>query len=321
MSTPIPPFSSLPLVKSGPHHNAWGLYGPNDQLGTLNRLTDFIVARAASEIRTGTRVNLDWPLDAQADLPFFGRQSFEQKAYQKAPRIVNDDVWTFNTQSSSQWDGFRHFGYQKEQVFYNGVTLDEIHGRNGVKKTNNLGIGAWAEKGIVGRGILLDYHSWRLKNGLAHNAFETHSISAATLRQVAADQGTQIHHGDILLVRTGYLHAYSQLSRAQIESLRQKQPLTFTGVEQSDEMMEFMWTNFSACAADHPSWEAWPTQKEYHLHEVMLAGWGMPIGELFDLEALARECEKEGRWSFFLVSKVNFVPGGVASPPNCVAIF
>lgn len=50
--------------------------------------------------------------------------------YQKPPRIVNDDVWTFNTQSSSQWDGLRHFGYQKEKVFYNGVTLDDIHGEH-----------------------------------------------------------------------------------------------------------------------------------------------------------------------------------------------
>jgi len=59
-----------------------------------------------------------------------GRQLFHKNVYQKPPRIVNDDVWTFNSQSSSQWDGLRHFGYQKEKVFYNGVTLDDIHGEN-----------------------------------------------------------------------------------------------------------------------------------------------------------------------------------------------
>ena len=296
-------------------------YGKDDQLGTLNRLTDDVVKAAASEIQTGTRINLDWPLDAQADVPFFGRQSFEKNVYQKPPRIVNDDVWTFNTQSSSQWDGLRHFGYQKEAVFYNGVTLDEIHGRNGVTKTNNNGIGAWAEQGIVGRGILLDYHEWRLKNGIQHNAFETGSIPAATLKQIAKDQGVEIKFGDILILRSGYLDAYNKLSKDEIEVMRGKQPLTFTGVEQSDEMMEFMWSNFSACAADHPSWEAWPTQKDYALHEVMLAGWGMPIGELFDLEKLAAHCKSTGRYSFFVVSKPVYVPGGVASPPNIVAIF
>lgn len=47
------------------------------------------------------RISLNWPLDAQSK-PGFGRQVFHKNVYQKAPRIVNDDVWTFNTQSSSQ---------------------------------------------------------------------------------------------------------------------------------------------------------------------------------------------------------------------------
>lgn len=87
-------------------------YGADDELGTLNRLSDEVVQAAVKEVTTGVRINLDWPLDAQADLPFFGRQQFHKEVYQKPPRIVNDDVWTFNTQSSSQWDGLRHFAYQ-----------------------------------------------------------------------------------------------------------------------------------------------------------------------------------------------------------------
>ena len=47
------------------------------------------------------RISLNWPLDAQSK-PGFGRQVLHKNVYQKAPRIVNDDVWTFNTQSSSQ---------------------------------------------------------------------------------------------------------------------------------------------------------------------------------------------------------------------------
>ena len=52
-----------------------------------------------------------------------------------------------------------------------------------------------------------------------------------------------------------------------------------------------------------------------------MAGWGCPIGELFDLEKLSEHCAKEKRWSFFVVSEVCNVPGGVASPPNILAIF
>ncbi|KAK6436220.1 hypothetical protein LTR95_007588 [Oleoguttula sp. CCFEE 5521] len=318
----VPKFSELPLDKNGPHHNAWGLYGPKDELGTLNRLTKEIVASAASLIKTGDRVSLNWPLDAQGDLPFFGRQEFHKEIIHKAPRVVNDDVWTFNTQSSSQWDGFRHFGYQKEAVFYNGVTIDNIHGTNGKPKTTQNGIHAWSEKGIVGRGILLDYHSWRLANNRSHDAFKTSSITVSDLRAVAKAQGTEINFGDILFVRSGYMAAYNALSRSEISALRDRHPKPqFAGVEQSEEMLEFMWSNFSACAGDHPSWEAWPTQQEWSCHEVMLGGWGMPIGELFDLEKVGEMCKKEGRWEFFLTSEVCNVPGGVASPPNALAIF
>jgi hypothetical protein len=52
-------FDALPLDKSGPHGNAWGLWGPDDQLGTLNHLVDGRVRQAAREcIQTGLRISL-----------------------------------------------------------------------------------------------------------------------------------------------------------------------------------------------------------------------------------------------------------------------
>lgn len=52
----IPSFDSLPLREGDPHHSAWGLYGDDDELGTLNRLTDERVAAAAkNEIKKGIR--------------------------------------------------------------------------------------------------------------------------------------------------------------------------------------------------------------------------------------------------------------------------
>jgi hypothetical protein len=128
----IPDFDSLPLNKNDPHHSAWGLYGPNDELGTLNRLTDERVAAAAkTEIRKGVRVSLNWPLNAQPDRAFFERKVFHSELLTKHPFYGNDDIWTFNSQCSSQWDGLRHFGYQKAGKFYNGVTMEDIHGEGG----------------------------------------------------------------------------------------------------------------------------------------------------------------------------------------------
>lgn len=57
----FPPFKDLPLDKNGPRGNAWGRWGPDDQLGTLNLLTDDIVASAAKEnIITGQRISLKY---------------------------------------------------------------------------------------------------------------------------------------------------------------------------------------------------------------------------------------------------------------------
>ena len=60
--------------------------------------------------------------------------------------------------------------------------------------------------------------------------------------------------------------------------------------------------------------------KAFLFHHIFLGGWGMSIGELFDLRQLALECERLGRWTFLLTSMPLYVPGGIASPPNAQAI-
>lgn len=278
-------------------------YGKEDQLGFLNRLTDDTVKSAASEIKTGTRISLNWPLDAQGDLPFFGRQVFHQNLYAKPPRVVNDDVWTFNTQSSSQWDGLRHFAYQSTGQFYNGVTQNQIHDSEHKSCVN--GIGAWSEKGIVGRGILLDYERWRSETQphLTHNAFKPGSIPLKDLIAVLEWQKVTPKFGDILLIRSGYMAQYAQKSRSELERLSKIVPPTFFGVEQSEDTLKWIWENFSAVAGDQPSFECWPSTKGWLMHEVLLSGWGCPIGELFDLEALSKQCKELQRYTFFVASE------------------
>jgi hypothetical protein len=108
------------------------------------------------------------------------------------------------------------------------------------------------------------------------------------------------------------MKAFNETPAEQISTFQDVQPPPFTGVEQSEEILRWIWENFSAVAGDQPSFECWPSQKPYQLHEVLLAGWGCPIGELFDLEKVAEHCQKVKRWSFFVTSEVCNVPGGVA---------
>ena len=123
--TPIPSFDSLPLQRSGPHGNAWGLFGEKDELGMLNLLTPETIREAAKEIIDGVRVSTDWPLNSMSP-PCFGRPMLCHSIRNKAPRSVNDDTLSFNTQIASQWDGFRHYGYQAEKQYFNGYTFQDL---------------------------------------------------------------------------------------------------------------------------------------------------------------------------------------------------
>ncbi|KAH7099751.1 hypothetical protein BKA62DRAFT_743995 [Auriculariales sp. MPI-PUGE-AT-0066] len=300
---------------------------PVTELGTLNRLTNIRVAAAAqSEIKTGSgTISLNWPLNVQTENSFFARKVFHHEIIDMKAFVANDDVWTLNSQSSSQWDGLRHFGYQKEALFYNGVTMDDIHGSdaNGYKKSTN-GIQAWSDQGIVGRGVLVDWYGWKTSQtgATVPDPFTSVSIPISELKATLAAQGTELKFGDILFIRSGFIKAYTAKPGPELLEIKGHAPQhTVIGVEQSTDTLKWIWENFSAVAGDMLTFETWPLVKPVVLHEILLAGWGCPIGELFDLEKLAEHCKNEARWSFFVASEPCNVPGGVASPPNILAIF
>lgn len=336
---PRPPFSALPLDKSGPSGNAWGLYGADDVLGALNLLTPDVITRAArEEIRTGARVSLDWHLTKPSQ-PSFDRPSFAWKMHQHRLGLnINDDHVSFNTQCSSQWDGFRHFGYQQTCRFYGGRTQADI------EASSVMGVDAWVEKGgIVGRGVLLDYVSYCERNTIPLDAFTSSPIPLTHLQAMVRDAKIDIRSGDVLFIRSGFTHAYERLDPAAQQALPERPTPDFIGVDPSPEVLRWLWeSEFAAVAGDAPSFERAPVERQWAtggqeawagepwaeemrwgglLHQFLLGGWGVPIGELFDLEALSEKCKALGRWTFFLSSVPLKVPGGVASPPNAVAIF
>ena len=89
-------------------------------------------------------------------------------------------------------------------------------------------------------------------------------------------------------------------------------------------MAEYLWDlHIAAIAVNNASVEAWPVPnapEPFQLHSMLLANFGMPLGELFDLDALAADCAADGVYESLLVSSPLHVVGGVASPPNAVAI-
>ncbi|KAF2435551.1 hypothetical protein EJ08DRAFT_342745 [Tothia fuscella] len=334
---PRPPFSSLPLDKSGPAGNAWGLYGPEDQLGSLNLLTPSSVANAAaSEIKTGERVSLDWILTNPVHA-MFERQNFQWKMFRRGGRYVNDDEISMNTQGGSQWDGFRHYAYQQAKRYYGGRTQEEL------ESSNVIGLDVVVENGgIVGRGVLLDYVAYCEENSIKVDTMSSTGIPLAHLQDIIKEKDIKFLPGDILFIRSGFIKSYNTLSTDQQKALAARKVADFIGVEPTAAMVKWIWeSNFAAVAGDAPAFEQAPPAGPHNkpgglwkgevweedmqggglLHQFLLAGWGCPIGEMFDLERLAEKCEKLGRWSFFVSSVPLKVPGGVGSPPNAVAIF
>ena len=134
--------------------------------------------------------------------------------------------------------------------------MDEIH----AKGSTILGMQAWAERGIVGRGVLIDYFSWAQKNH-PYNPLTTYSISLSGLKKVITEENLEIQSGDILFVRSGMIHEYTKLSLEQKEAIAAANPPHFAGLEQSEEMLEWIWNSqFAAVAGDATAFEAWRKQ-------------------------------------------------------------
>jgi len=121
---------------------------------------------------------------------------------------------------------------------------------------------------------------------------------------VLASQNVVLRPGDVLLIRNGYIAAYKMLADDAVME-RGKTPFPPSiGLEQSQEILRFLWNSgVVAVAGDMLTLEAWPWQNEdFWLHEWLIAGWGCPIGEYFDLERLSAECAQFEKWTFFFTS-------------------
>ncbi|TCD71669.1 hypothetical protein EIP91_005435 [Steccherinum ochraceum] len=328
-ATKLPSFDELPNFEDFTGC-AWGVWGKDDELGTINLLTEEVVKEAAKEIKLGKSICLNWPLNFPAK-PLFDRQAAVHESWLKPSGHVHDDSIQINTQSGSQWDGLKHFGLAKQKMFYNGVSVDQLHhGRlqipdptNVDKTATKLGIHNWAQHGITGRGVLLDLVRFYTASGapLPYDPWTSHAIPLQDLLKCAEQQGVTFQQGDILLLRIGFTQRYYGASPEERDGLAGK-PETFAGIEQSEDVKRFLWDNhFAAIASDQPTVERWPTpQGVPHLHQTFLGMWGMPIGEIFDLEALSTACAEAGRYTFFFTSWPLNVYGGIASPPNAAAI-
>ena len=138
----------------------------------------------------------------------------------------------------------------------------------------------------------------------------TSTVRLADLKLLVTEQDIHFKPGDILFIRFGFTAAYNTLDLSEQRALAERPTADFLGIESTQEVLAWLWENqFAAVASDSPSFESSPVGGRdksmplpFTLHPWLLAGWGMPIGEMFDLEELAQHCESVGRYDFFLSS-------------------
>ncbi len=319
----VPSYADLP-EKNGIRH-AWDVWGDRSAFGCLNLLSPERVVRASRLVTTG----LVFPLNLALELPeppLFGRPRSRHEVRRGSAVFQDDLLQDWNTQVSSQWDGFRH-------VCFPG------HGYFGGLDDSEHGVHHWAREGIAGRGVLADVARWRQATGRPLRFDAPDPIEPEDLEAALASEGVTTEPGDILLVRTGWLAWYRSLdSEARTESTTMKR-LKAPGLRPSERMAQVLWDmHIAAVGADNPALELWPigaleaqakrdaaavdpaSAYEFHLHLRLIPMLGLPIGELFDLDRLAQDCWRDRRYTFLLTSAPLNLARGVASPPNVLAL-
>lgn len=330
----LPSYRELLRRTDAPPGSSWGLFGPDDDLGTVNLLTPERAREAAGCVRTGERFNLDLRLDT-FDPPLIPtRRPVRHNMFQSNPHHRDEYLDGLYTQVASQLDGLRHIGHP-DHGFYNGADPDRL-----VPGDPLLGVQRCAEHGIVGRGVLVDVAGYLDGRGERIDHRTNQAIPIEVVDAAARAQGVDFHEGDILLLRFGFADFYlNELDGEQREEL--VKDFGCPGLAQTEDTVAWLWDNgFSIVAADNVALEAWPGNapdspfvtdvekrgaypKDRHtgtLHRVIIPLLGMPIGELWWLGELARACAADGRYECMVVASPLNLVGGAGSPANAVAI-
>lgn len=300
---------------------SWGRWGSRDPRGTLNRIDAAAALRGRDACRTGEAFSPNLPIDAIAP-PLFGRPPLRHEVLTGGNNAKNDLISDWNTQSSTQWDGLGHVT-SLGRGSYNELTPEE------------LGVGGWGP--IFTRAVLVDVARHRAELGRPIDPAGREAIELDDLRAAVDATGVALERGDVLLVRTGWCGWYRGLGQDAAAALAAD--LQAPGLSAREEIAAYLWDlGVAAVAADNPSLEAWPQgghlgaderqqiaadptrRYEAALHVRLLAGLGIPIGELWDLDAVADACARDQRWTMALASAPLNLAAAMATPANAVLI-
>lgn len=337
-----------------PEGSNWGDFGPDDQLGRLNLITEEQVLKGAREIRAGKTFCLSLPLDLPggnvlnprrhppqlsptrlADTPYLNFPL--RNVNPDAVDVLSDDQVLLSMQYSTQWDALAHVGAlfdadgdgKPELRYYNGFQAgvdvvgpaDGDHtgcgcNSGGPSAALKLGVENLAQKGMQGRGVLLDL--------ARHYGPGRTLIGHAEIMHVLKTDGIEIEPGDMLVLRTGFAEALVEMNGQPDPHRLEQTGAVLDGADPA--LLDWITASgIAAICADNYAVEAYPARTAgpghsiLPLHHHCLFKLGVPLAELWYLKTLADWLHGQGRNRFLLTAPPLRMPGAVGSPVTPIA--
>jgi kynurenine formamidase len=340
--------------KQRPPGSNWGDFGPDDQLGRLNLIGPEQVLKGAREIVAGRSFCLSLPLDLpggnvlnpRRHPPQLSPTRLEGTPYLNFPvvrlnpdlvDVLSDDQVLLSMQYSTQWDSLAHVGAlfdadgdgRDELCYYNGYRAgvdvvgpaDRDHvgcacDTGGPSAALKLGIENLAQKGVQGRGVLVDL--------ARHYGTGRTLVGEKELRHALRTDGIEIEPGDILVLRTGYAEAVVEMNGQPDAEVLHTYGAALDGTD-PDLLQWITDSGIAALCADNYAVEAFPARQTQGrramlpLHHHCLFKLGLPLAELWYLKDLAEWLHANGRHRFMLTAPPLRLPHAIGSPVTPVA--
>lgn len=311
----------------------WGRWGAEDELGTLNLITEDTVRAAAGLVRDGKvfPLGMDFgesgpqgglhfrrnPLHVMTidggDARTLAEQGRGWTANPTAQELAtfidgdllrfNDDMIIMHLQAATQWDALSHVYY--DEKLYNGFPAATVTSLG----ASRCGIDKVDGKGITSRGVLLDIVRLR---GCALDCPHGDPITPDELTAAAEAQNVEVRAGDVVLVHTGWVTKFQQTGDGTPSSGLHWRCATW--LHERD---------VAAVAADNIQVEDVASDipgNMLPMHLLCLRDMGLQLGEYWALGDLAADCATDGRYEFQLVAPPLRITGAVGSPVNPVVI-
>ncbi|MFE2337378.1 cyclase family protein [Streptomyces coelicoflavus] len=280
----------------------WGRWGADDELGTLNLITDEVRARAAAEARTGQWVSLAQPIRPNAlfSSPFSPETVDASPVQQMVSHTGGPVASDLSVVHSHHWksthlDALAH--WSTDGQVYPGRPREQVVTPVGITHASTAAFAA----GIVTRGVLLDL----AVDGPLPPAY---AVASHDFEQAEKRQGVEVGSGDALVVRLGWTgrgHPEKPTPGISMDAVKwmHRRGIAIVAPDMGDA--------HPPLNPDEPS----------PLHGVALGRMAMPLIDVPQLDDLAVLCARLKRYSFLLTVAPPRIHGLTGTPVNPIAMF